>query len=308
MKILFFGKSKRQTNTTHQIVKAFRRKGHTVKWINVRRYERILGENLTHRLLLSTFGRFKPDLVFVFSGDVPLATLEAIAPRTKSVMTYYEPDIRESHIPKARLVDYFFVTNRSQMEEYRNLGVRNPIFMREACDAEEHRRVPPRAKWSSDVAFIGKPANEDRLALLKRIGQAHDLKIWGPGDWEQAGFTSCGKSIRPKEYAAICSSAKIVLGCDRATGLESYFSNRTWLTLGCGGFLLTNYQPALEELFKTGEHLAWYRSEEECMKLIDHYLKHEDERKSISHNGYRLAHDRHTHDHILDEILSIVFP
>ncbi len=224
-------------------------------------------------------------------------------------MTYYEPDIRESHIPKARLVDYFFVTNRSQLEEYRRLGVRNPTFMLEACDSEEHRRVPARGgKWASQVAFIGKPANEDRLSVLRRVADAHDLNIWGPGNWGRAGFKSCGSNIRPGEYAVICSSARIILGCDRATGLEGYFSNRTWLTLGCGGFLLTNYQPALEELFQTGKQLVWYHSTEECLELIDYYLEHEDERKAIADNGYRLAHDEHTHEHVLDEILATVFP
>ena len=40
--------------------------------------------------------------------------------------------------------------------------------------------------------------------------------------------------------------------------VELYFSNRTWLTLGCGGFLLTRYVPSLEELFDNDGALDLY--------------------------------------------------
>ena len=44
-----------------------------------------------------------------------------------------------------------------------------------------------------------------------------------------------------------------MLGCDLRDDVELYFSNRTWITLGCGGFLCTRYVPKLEEMLQDGE-------------------------------------------------------
>jgi spore maturation protein CgeB len=95
-----------------------------------------------------------------------------------------------------------------------------------------------------------------------------------------------------------------MLGCDQSFELEGYFSNRTWITLGCGGFLLTNYNPGLEKIFTKGEHLEWYHNQEECLELIEYYLKHEDRRKQIAQNGYQFAHTQRTYDTVIDEIIS----
>ena len=43
--------------------------------------------------------------------------------------------------------------------------------------------------------------------------------------------------------------SKIMLGIDVTDQLEGCFSNRTWITLGCGGFLLTRYIPGLGKNF-----------------------------------------------------------
>lgn len=68
---------------------------------------------------------------------------------------------------------------------------------------------------------------------------------------------------------------------------------RVFDIMGVGGFMLTNYQPEIEELFKIGENIEVYHSIEECRDKADFYLKHEESRQRIALNGYKLVSKEH---------------
>jgi spore maturation protein CgeB len=204
----------------------------------------------------------------------------------------------------AGLSDYIFVINKTFQKIYESEGIRNPIYITQGCDRDAHRIVPTRnPKWFSDVAFIGRPHRDHRIQLLQLIDQHYHLKVWG-GDWQDWGLTCLKTKIYPKEFARICYAAKIFLGSDYNHDLECYFTIRTWYALGCGAFLLTNYLPGMETVFTKAVHLEWYNSPEECLDLIDYYLKHENQREKIARNGYEFVHASHTYDVVMDEIIS----
>ena len=174
----------------------------------------------------------------------------------------------------------------------------------EACDRDNNRPIATRRRrWVSDVAFIGKPVQENRIEMMRAVDQRFNLKIWG-GRWDGFGLRCHKKNVYPREYGKICYASKIMLGCDQSHDLDSYFSNRTWLTLGFGGFLLTNYVPGLEKILTKGKHLEWYHRIEECLELIDYYLQHESERQHIARAGCEHVHAHHTWDSVIDEIIS----
>jgi spore maturation protein CgeB len=56
--------------------------------------------------------------------------------------------------------------------------------------------------------------------------------------------------------------------------------------LGCGGFLISNYQSELEEYFEIGQDLEVYGSIEELYEKVQFYLEHEDVRRQIAQNGF----------------------
>lgn len=47
---------------------------------------------------------------------------------------------------------------------------------------------------------------------------------------------------------------------------------RTFETLGCKIFLLTNYTENLEKLFNIGEHLVTYTSKQDLLQKVNYYL------------------------------------
>jgi hypothetical protein len=232
--------------------------------------------------------------------------LEEIRAKHKTAIFYPDPfgPRDEVLVGYGQMVDYLFVTNKGQIDEFKSLGIKKPVFCMQGCDRDMHRIVATkRRKWASEVAFIGRPVQASRIKLLQAINQSFDLKTWG-GRWQAYGLRCLKTTIYPQEYARICYAAKIILGCDQTCEVEGHFSNRTWITMGCGGFLLTNYSPGLEKIFTKGEHLEWYSSPEECLALIDYYLKHEARRKEIAQNGYQFAHAHRSYDIVMDEIIS----
>ena len=68
---------------------------------------------------------------------------------------------------------------------------------------------------------------------------------------------------------------------------------RIFDVLGCGGFLITNYQAEIPDLFEIGVDLETYSSMEELHQKCAYYLEHEDERKQIAENGYRKVKQLH---------------
>jgi spore maturation protein CgeB len=98
---------------------------------------------------------------------------------------------------------------------------------------------------------------------------------------------------------------EFVIGSDMVESINKYkihfnrnisddLNYRTFETLGCKTFLLTNETPGLNELFDIGNHLVTYESVSDLFEKIDYYLNNESERMVISQNGYDHVVKNHT--------------
>lgn len=76
--------------------------------------------------------------------------------------------------------------------------------------------------------------------------------------------------------------------------------------LGCGGFLMTNYQEELPEYFDIGVDLEAYSSMEELVDKCAYYLEHEDKRRQIALNGYHKVCENYTYTHRLKEMIGAI--
>jgi spore maturation protein CgeB len=309
MKVIVFGKSQRRTTRkVRQIVRAFREQGNETIWLNPAKIARSDGSK-ADQYMLEKISSFKPDIIFIHSQDIPLPVLQQVCGRGITTVMFYmdwRPKILQSVIDRATLVDIFLVTGKSQLEDFRRVGVRNPIYFIDACDRHEHRKRHPFLPiWKSDLAFIGQARpNELRVSLVQKLSRLCHVRVYGR-NWEQVGMKQTLKVLGPRGYSLVCSGAKIILGSDIINTENGYWSNRLWITLGCGGFLLTNYVPGMEDFFINHEHLVWYHSEDECISLVREYLANPLERRKIADQGYRLVHENHTFHHFVDKVLAI---
>ncbi len=82
---------------------------------------------------------------------------------------------------------------------------------------------------------------------------------------------------------------------------------RAFDIFACEGFLLSNYQTELCELFVPGEDFAYYESIEQVPELIAYYLDHEKERAEIAHNGYMKVREQFSYEIRLNRLLLTAF-
>jgi hypothetical protein len=305
MKVVVFGKYRPRTRTTGFIVDAFRRAGHQVLWLNRSRWKRLIGKQWTARLLARRARRFGPDLVFSMTTDCPTEVLAGLS-KTCIVSVYtdrYNFEVDPGMVERGKASHVLFMAVDGHRQDYIDAAVPNVVYLPQACDGIAHRRADP-GRFGSDIAFVGKP-KPLRINLINKINERFDLKVYGPG-WKGTGISIGRNAITPRSYAQVCAGTSVMLGADVVRDVPLCFSNRTYIIMGCGGFLLTSYVPGLEEIFENRKHLVWYESDEECLELIDYYLKNPDERRVIADEGYRHVHEHYTYDHFVKRLLDTV--
>lgn len=104
------------------------------------------------------------------------------------------------------------------------------------------------------------------------------------------------------EMPIIFKKSKINLNTTMRS-IRSGLPQRIWDILACGGFLLTNYQPELDDFLTPGVHLETYRSVDELVEKATYYLEHDEEREAIALNGYRKVCSE---DSVLHRVISII--
>jgi len=308
-RVIIFGKSQRLTRKVRHITRAFREHDNETLWLNPVKIKR-RKKDRTDEYILKHIERFKPDIIFIHSMDIPLPVLEKIAGTSIKTVQYYHDGWRVNLLPEmlkwGRQVDLFLSNAKGLHDKYEQAGIKNPVFIMEGCDIYDHKkRHPFLPLWKSDLAFVGEARpNEPRVALIQKLSEICQVKVYGK-NWERCGMRATLREVNPRRYGLICAGAKIVLGIDAVTSIEGHWTNRLWLTLGCGGFHLTNYVPGMEEVFKNREHLVWYHDEEECFALVKEFLAKPEERKRIADTGYKYVHEHHTFHHFVDKVLAL---
>ena len=305
--ILFFSKRKRHTRVPSHLIRGFQSQGHRVLWLRPSKLTKLIGQQLGDAFASRRALAFRPDLILVYKHDVSpefLASLPSALPR---VVYYEDVAATERVLEVARHSSLLFTTAGGMVPVFERLGVSRVAYLRGGCDPLDHVRGRRRRAFEGDTAFIGKASGEERVQLVREVAARFNLKLYGVGWKEATGLAPTRTHVYPKQYREICASSRIVLGVDLRDDVYLYFSNRTWLTLGCGGFLLTRYIPGLEEFFTNHEHLVWFRSTQEALELIDHYLKRDGERERIARAGYDSVHTSHPFRPATAEIIGTAF-
>ena len=307
-RIILFGKSKRRTRTTFHLVRAFKECGHAVLWLNPAKIRR-RRKHKSNQWILGKIKAFKPHIIFIYSKDMPFEVLQKIAGGPVKTMLYYEDMARQVSKPLAQmgqLVDFFLATNKGMLPQYKQAGIARPLYFTGACDNRDHRiRHPVLPIWKSDIAFIGQArSDEPRVVLTRKLAERFKVKVYGK-NWQAFGMQPTLKTITARGYALVCRGAKIILGADITNEVEGYWSNRLWLTLGCGGFFLTAYVRGMEQYFENRRHLVWYHSDSECLSLAEEYMAQPDLRHKIARQGYHLVHEHHTFKHFARRAIAL---
>jgi hypothetical protein len=133
----------------------------------------------------------------------------------------------------------------------------------------------------------------------------------------------CGNVVNRSEWIKFLTTNcqmkfdRMVIGPDMVDAVRSYrihwnrnikddINYRTFETLGCGTFLLTNYTDRLGDLFNIHKHMTIYGSPQDCLEKIQYFLVHADEREEIAKNGQEHVKQWHTFDCRVKQLIDII--
>lgn len=189
-----------------------------------------------------------------------------------------------------------------------------------------------------DLGFCtdGDWVNQDKSGKLIRLTQGADQRFVGPGQGVPhaipilfTGMTGGGHArsshlaelrerygaqfhivdkqrIHQRNLANLVASSTIVIAPDGPI-TDNYWSNRVYLMLGFGAFLLHPTCASLREQYSCDELLT-YDSRNQMYTLIDYYLKHQAGPCGLSfqRNGFWRTMSEHTYRHRVETLLKTV--
>lgn len=183
------------------------------------------------------------------------------------------------------------------MHEFESLvpDIQNP---EESADSKRYKIA--HFVIGSDLAY------RERVITLSTLASYYNVDLYTLSD------TSDLKNVNVRGSANTFTEMPIIFNKSRVnlnitmrpiiTGL----SQRIYDVLSCGGFLLTNYQQELPELFDIGTELDCYSSQEELVEKAAYYLTHDEIRQKIALNGFEKIKQCHTFEHRFKTMLATI--
>ncbi len=151
-----------------------------------------------------------------------------------------------------------------------------------------------------------KIAEIERRRALIELSKHYKVNVYSNSDVSDLlRIQYCGSVDYWSEMPKVFRMSKINLNFT-IPNIKSGIPLRIWDVLGCGGFLLTNYQAEIPYYFKEGEDLVCFDSLENLCEKVEYYLEHEEERKRIAWNGYRKVREKHSYIERIHTILDTV--
>lgn len=273
--------------------------------------------------LVAQVEREKPDLVFVFmyTDELSPETIRRLRAKTTVLGWFSDDHWRFDNYSRhyANSFSWVATTYSRAPERYRALGQKNVIRSQWFCDAGSY--VPVACDKDTDVSFVGLK-NGGRAALAKKIRSAGlPLSLYG-GGWD-------GGRLPQAEFTRLFSRSKINLNM---TSPRSLFERnslgrlvarrslnrfvpdfhitdnvRSWRNArilqikgrpfeiaACRGFCISGYADDFETYYKENEEMVFYRSDDDLVEKIRHYLAHPEERERIAQAGYSRTLREHT--------------
>jgi len=190
------------------------------------------------------------------------------------------------------------------LEEYLTEAIVSEIYSVYPYEPNKHSIATKKYVYAN--YFLGrKVAETERLRILNLLSQDFNVSLYTDQASPQLPDV---KNLGPADYYSqmpkVFRESKINLNISLKT-IKTGIPLRAMDIMGCGGFLLTNYQQDFLRHFIPDEDFVYYSSDEDLHAKAEYYLVHENERKDIAYNGYRKISADYTYENILTQILAI---
>ncbi|MEN6351779.1 MAG: glycosyltransferase [Syntrophomonas sp.] len=310
MRILF-------TNTApiikYGIGQAFADLGHEVRYVFLDQEES----------LYPFIQEFWPDYVFTDGGINRMHKIFPLLEDLNIPHIYWAIEdpvsFQQLSLPYARKSSYVFTPCQESILDYNQFGIKANLLMF-GCHSQFHQRAGFNQRYNHDLIFFGNnynyhPARRQGINNIFNplLNWGYDIKFFGNEWWLDRGMEFSipeqyyGGYAPNEDIPAACASARIILGLHSVDSSLTMMSMRTFEILGCGGFYLTQWTPAIENYFTNHQHLVWTKSAEETVELVNFYLQRPDARERIARQGQQEVYEKHTyHRRLQDSVLPLL--
>lgn len=155
--------------------------------------------------------------------------------------------------------------------------------------------------------FMARKVTEvERIRLLNKVSEIYNLSLFTYQETKELpNARNMGTVDYYKDMPIVFNRSKINLNISLKSILTG-IPLRCIDIMGCGGFLLTNYQEDMFRHFEAGKHFDYYVDENDLLRKIEYYLDHEDERMCIAEAGKKMVEMNHNLRDYLYDMISFV--
>jgi spore maturation protein CgeB len=190
----------------------------------------------------------------------------------------------------------------------RSLSSKQPFDAKVAglskSDREHVTRLDPKERIDLEAAVLWKATQLYRLSCIRQVA-AFDLRVHGDPGWKRL-LENPRAHFPPLDYYSELPSFYRACAVNlNATNLQmgEAVNQRVFDVPVSGGFLLTDYQESLCELFEIGKEVVVFEAPEEVQDLVSYYLRKPELREDVARRARKSILDRHTYRHRLDQVL-----
>ena len=156
-------------------------------------------------------------------------------------------------------------------------------------------------------AWLGREiTHRDRVRVLEELAKEWDIDLYTTSERElpkriiNHGLANATQ-IAPKIYQLSKINLNITL-----RSIETGTPLRIFDIMSVGGFVLSNYQKELADLFVIDKEIVVFESLDELKDKIRYYLGHDNERQRIARNGYEKVKRCYSYPQVLKRMIEVV--
>jgi glycosyltransferase involved in cell wall biosynthesis len=258
-------------------------------WNDLKKRQGIEVVHLAPKEDIKLFGKFDANIWVDWGEDglKPFMPYEMVLPERPRI--YWASDTHigyDYRLETAKKFDHVFVAQKKAVEDFKRDGV-EAEWLPHAFEPQAYPyQTMPLKEF--DVCFVGHINNDKRLDFLDHMFKKFPNFFYGQRLFERA--------------AEAYGRSKINLNIAHSDDVNM----RVFEIMGSGGFLLTEYVPSLEELFKNRKHLVWYKDLDEAVDMATYYIHNDEARQKIAEEGYREVLKNHTITKRVDRMIEVI--
>lgn len=200
------------------------------------------------------------------------------------------------------------------VEAYRALGARECVPIYNALDPHTHHPVPPDARFTSTLGFLGNrlPDREARVEefFLRAAAQLPDVRFLlggsGWGDKPMSANVEYVGHVYTQDHNAFNCTPRAVLNVSRDSMARYGFSpaTRVFEAAGAGACLITDYWEGIEMFFAPGQEILVARDGDEVARIVRDLTA--EQAREIGQGALARVLAEHTYTHRVAHLESVL--